>query len=153
MFFISKRASLLKVVSNKFNEILRQMCHMDLSVFARIFFMNCFLMTNKKFSKQYKPYNIYTILYTPQKIIEPQYCRELELNENVISTSHCKYTQFLHPSLKTSTSSNITSNPVLAIYASLFCVKLRTTSSFVAQMKHDNHKLPSSKWDKYKFKS
>ena len=140
MFFISKRASLLKVVSNKFNEILRQMCHMDLSVFARIFFMNCFLMTRKKFSMKYKPYNIYTILYTPQKIIEPQH------PENVISTSHCKYTQFLHPSLKTSTSSNITSNPVLAIYASLFCVKLRTTSSFVAQMKHDNHKLPSSKW-------
>ena len=114
---------------------------MDLSVFTRIFFMNCFLVTNKKSSQRSINHTIYTKSYsTPQKIIEPYHPK------NVISTSHCKYTQFLHPSLKTSTSSNITSNPVLAIYASLFCVKLRTTSSFVAQMKHDNHKLPSSKW-------
>ena len=143
MFFISKRASLLKVVSNKFNEILRQMCHMDLSVFARIFFMNCFLMTNKKSCQRSINHTKCTQSYSPpQKIIEPQ-----DHTKDVILISQfCKYTQFLHPLLKTSTSSNITSNPVLAIYASLFCVKLRTTSSFVAQMKHDNHKLPSSKW-------
>ena len=54
--------------------------------------------------------------------------------------------------LKTSTSKHH-SNLVLAIYASLFCVKLRTTSSFVAQMKHDNHKLPSNASRTYKFKS